>query len=215
MDYSNKRYEKQGIHTIGSIFTVKDGVFKVLLINRKFDPFKGMWALVGGALYNDETVEKSLAREVFEKTGLENIEFSHVGIYSTIDRAPNFRMVALTYMSVIDSDKVAILKKTIHTNNADWFDIKNLPEMAFDHKQIIIDSISFLREHIYDTAILKNLFPKEFTLPDLHKAYESVLETKIDRRNFRKKLLKDGIIVDTGKIYIKSGTKSSKLYSFK
>lgn len=214
MDYSNEKYKKQGIHLLSVVFTVRSGKFKTLLVNRKLEPFKNLWAIPGGALYNDESVESGLSRELFEKTGICDIEHKHFGIYSDVDRAPNFRMVALAYVSVIDSEKVDILNQTSHTNDADWWDINSLPEMAFDHKIMIEDAINYLRCHLYDSNIMKNLFPKEFTLPEIHKAYESVLETKIDRRNFRKKLILDGVIEDTGKVFVKTGTKSSKLYKF-
>lgn len=214
MKYDDKRYEKQGIHVLGCIFTVKGGVFKVLLINRKLEPFKNMWSLVGGALYNDEDVDTGLRREVFRKSGIKDIDFHHFGIFSRPDRAPVFRMLALAYIAVIDSDKVEILRETASTNNAEWFDINKLPRLAFDHEEIVKEGINYLREHIGDKDILKDLLPKRFTLPELHKAYESILNKKIDRRNFRKKLLKDNIIKDTGMMSITKGVKSSKLYEF-
>ncbi len=214
MDYKNERYKNQGIHLISAIFTVKNGEFKVLLINRKNDPYKGKWALVGGALYNDETIEDGLNREVFEKTGLKNISFVHSGIYSRVDRAPVVRMLGLSYVAVIDSEKVEVVRETVHTNNAEWCPIEKLPEMAFDHEEIIKDAVKFLKAHIEDSVIYKNLFPKEFTLPELHKAFENMLGKELDRRNFRKKLLADGKIVDTMKYQIVPNKKPSKLYKF-
>ena len=214
MDYKNERYSGQGIHLISAIFTVKNGEFKVLLINRKNDPYKGKWALVGGALYNDETIEEGLKREVFEKTGLKDISFIHAGIYSRVDRAPVMRMLGLSYVAVIDAEKVEIVKETVHTNNAEWCSIDNLPEMAFDHKEIVLDAVEFLKLHIEDSDVYKNLFPKEFTLPELHKAFENMLGRELDRRNFRKKLITDGKIIDTGKYQIVPNKKPSKLYKF-
>ena len=214
MDYKNLKYTNQGIHVISSIFTVKNGKFKVLLINRKNEPFKGKWALVGGALYNDETVEEGLKREVFEKVGLDGISFVHAGIYSRVDRAPKIRMLGLSYIAVIDAEKVEIVRETTHTNNAEWWNIDNLPDMAYDHEEIVKDAVKFLKDHIEESIIYKNLFPKEFTLPEFHKAFENMLGIELDRRNFRKKLLKDGKIVDTEKYLIVPNKKPSKLYKF-
>ncbi len=214
MDYKNPRYKGQGIHVISTIFTVKNGVFKVLLIKRKNQPFAGVWSLVGGSVYNDEDVETALKREVFEKSGIKGINYRHFGIYSSPNRAPKMRMIALSYISVIDSSKVDVLKETTHTFDAEWFDITALPHLAFDHDEIVKGGIDFLREHISDKGILKELFPKRFTLPELHKAYECILAKNIDRRNFRKKLIADNVIKDTGLLSVTKGVKSSKLYEF-
>lgn len=214
MNYSNPRYQNQGIHVLATIFTVENGVFKVLLINRKNEPYKNMWSLVGGAVYCDERVEDALRREVKEKTGIENISFRHFGIYSRPDRAPKFRMLGLGYIAVVDHQEVTFLRETTQTNNAEWFDIKKLPPLAFDHEEIVLGAIAFLKANINDGEILKELFPQYFTLPELHKAYECILDRKLDRRNFRKKLLKDGIIEDTGLMSRTQKVKSSKLYQF-
>lgn len=214
MEYNNPRYEKQGIHVLTTIFTVKNGVFRVLLIKRKNEPYKQMWSLVGGSVYNDEDIDSALRREVLEKVGIKGISYRHYGIYSKPDRAPEMRMLALAYISVIDADKVELLTETSHTYNAEWFDITKLPHLAFDHDEIVTDGINYLREHINDRGILRELFPKRFTLPELHKAYECILTKQIDRRNFRKKLIADGVIKDTGLMNITKGVKSSKLYEF-
>lgn len=214
MKYKDKRYLKQGIHVLACIFTVKNGDFKILLINRKLEPFKNMWSLVGGALYNNETVEDGLRREIFEKSGIKDIELINFGIYSRVDRAPNFRMVALPFITVIDSEKYEILRETSHTNDARWFSISKLPEMAFDHDEIVRDGIKYLKENIESPKILKNLLPKEFALPELLKTYESAMGIKLDRRNFRKKLITNKVIEDTGKMQVTKGVKSSKLYRF-
>ena len=130
MEVNNPLYKNQGIHLISTIFTVEDGITKVLLIKRKNNPYKDYWALVGGALYNNDAVNK-------------------------------------------------------------------------------------LKEKIYDQDFLKDLFPSEFTLPELQRVYETILGEKLDRRNFRKKLLNLDLIEDTLKEKKFAGNKPSKLYKFK
>lgn len=215
MQKNNPLYKNQGIHLISSIFTVDKGVVKVLLIRRNNEPYRDKWALVGGALYNNETVVDGMKREIKEKTGINDIVLYYSNIYSRVDRSPIMRMVGLSYVGFLDIEKVNLLKETDKTNDSDWFSINNIPELAFDHNEILNDSILKLRELIYDSDILKSLFPNTLTLPELQSVYETILDKKIDRRNFRKKLINDGVIVDINneKNYI--GKKPAKLYKFR
>lgn len=215
MQKNNPLYKNQGIHLISSIFTVDKGVVKVLLIRRNNEPYKDKWALVGGALYNNETVLDGMKREIKEKTGINDIELYYSNIYSRVDRSPIMRMVGLSYVGFLDIEKVNLLKETDKTNDSDWFPINNIPELAYDHNEILNDSILKLRELIYDSDILKSLFPNTLTLPEIQSVYETILDKKIDRRNFRKKLINDGVIVDINneKNYI--GKKPAKLYKFR
>ena len=215
MKKNNPLYKEQGIHLITSIFTVEDGKVKVLLINRKNEPYKNMWALVGGALYNNEEVDIGVNREIFEKTGIKDIDIYFSDIFSKINRSPIMRMVALTYVGIVDNNQMNILKETLKTNNADWFMIDNIPELAYDHNEIIKSSLEKLKELIIDTNILKVLFASEFTIPELQSVYEIILGKELDRRNFRKKLILDGIIIDTNKCKNYKGKKPAKLYKFK
>lgn len=215
MQVNNPLYKNQGIHLISAIFTVDKGDTKVLLIKRKNEPYKDMWALSGGALYNNEDLEKGLNRELKEKTGIENIKLSMFNVYGKLNRSPVFRMVAIGYIGVIDSNRVKVIKETIKTSNADWFNIKDIPKLAYDHNEILNDALESLKEKIFETDILKNLFNDEFTLPELKKVYETILNKKFDRRNFRKKLINDGVIIDTGKVINFEGRKPAKLYKFK
>lgn len=214
MDINNKLYKNQGIHVITALFTVEDGKFKVLLIKRKNEPYKNKWILVGGACYNNEDVEHAMKREMYEKTGLKNINFSFFKVYSNPTRSPLMRMIAITYLGVIDCKKVKIIKETAKTSDADWFQIDRIPELGYDHKEILLDAINNLKQKMFESQILKGLFSETFTIPQLYNAYSSILDKKIDRRNFRKKLLNDGIIRDTGQVQINEGKKSAKLYAF-
>lgn len=215
MQVNNPLYKNQGIHLISTIFTVEKGITKVLLIKRSNEPFKDYWALPGGALYNNENINDGLKRELREKTGIENIKLDMVNVYGKLDRSPVMRMVAISYMGVIDSNRVSILKETLKTSNADWFNINDIPVLAYDHNEILNDSIEKLKSKIFETDILKNLFNEEFTLPELQKVYETILNKSFDRRNFRKKLINDGVIIDTNKVINFEGKKPAKLYKFK
>lgn len=215
MEIYNPLYKKQGIHVISTLFTVEKGNTKVLLVKRKNEPYKNMWALVGGALYNNESIEEGMKREIFEKVGIKDIDVYFSGIFGDVDRSPIMRMVAITYIGVIDYDKVQILKETMKTLDSDWVSIDKVPKLAYDHNNILNEALKTLQEQIIYTDILKSLFPKGFTIPEIQKTYESILEKTFDRRNFRKKILSLDLIKDTNQYINFEGKKPAKLYKFK
>lgn len=215
MEVNNPLYKNQGIHVISAIFTVDRGITKVLLIKRSNNPFKNMWALVGGALYNNENLDDGIRREIKEKSGIENIDLYFSGVFGKVHRSPVMRMVATSYVGVIDSQRVEVLKQTLKTSNAQWFDINDIPKLAYDHNEILEQALKTLQEKINSTSILSSLFPNGFTIPEIQQTYETILNTTFDRRNFRKKLLSLGIIEDTNRTVVFNGTKPAKLYKFK
>src|SRR5574344_1152204 len=123
MELNNKLYKNIGIHVISSIYTVEKGVTKVLLIRRNNEPYKNMWSLVGGALYNNETIIEGAKREIQEKTGIKDINLYYSNYFDRIDRSPLQRMIAISFIGVIDSNKVSILNKTLKTLDCDWYPI--------------------------------------------------------------------------------------------
>lgn len=215
MEKKNKLYKNIGIHVISSLFTVDKGIVKVLLIRRSNNPFKDMWALPSGALYNNELLSVGASRELKEKTGLANIDLEQIGIFDKIDRSSLMRMIGVSFLGVIDNKRVEIEKVTNKTMDADYFPINKIPVLAYDHNEIVNKSLEVLKDKIITTDILKNLFPESFTLPELQKVYEAVLNKKIDRRNFRKKLIGLNLIEDTNKTIKFEGKKPAKLYKFK
>lgn len=215
LEVNNPLYKNQGVHAISSIFTVEKGITKVLLIQRKNKPFDGMWALVGGALHNDEDLDLCAKREIKEKTGIDNIELSLCNVFGKVDRSPVMRMVAISYLGVIDSKRVEFLKETLKTSNAGWFPIDDIPLLAYDHNDILNDALEKLKIEITRSDILKALFPNYFTLPELQKTYESILGHSLDRRNFRRKILSLDLIEDTNQEIKFEGKKPAKAYRFK
>ena len=214
MELNNPLYKNQGIHVVSSIFTVDKGVCKVLLIQRKNEPFKGSWALVGGALYNNETLEEGMMREIKEKTNISEIQLIPSKNYSKVDRSPVMRMIAISYIGIIDIKKANLITKTLKTENAMWFSIDDIPELAYDYNEILSDAINLLKTRIVSSDILRNLYPDGFTLPEIQKVYEAILDKELDRRNFRKKMLSLGLIIDTNKTARFEGNKPAKLYIF-
>ena len=214
MEVANPKYKNQGIHVIASVFTIDKGKLKVLLIKRSNQPYQNLWALTGGALYNDEDLEVGLKREIKEKTGLKDIELKLANVFGKKNRSPVMRMVAITYIGMVDIHKVKILTKTLKTSNAMWCPIENIPKLAYDHNEIVLDAIDKLKKLVLETNILKVFFPYGFTLPELQKTYEEVLNKKLDRRNFRKKIINSKNIIATEQEQSFEGKKKAKIYKF-
>ena len=213
MQINNPLYKNIGIHVICSIFTVDKGVVKILLIKRKNEPYKDKWSLIGGGVYNNETIEQAMNREIYEKTGLKDVKIYFSNIESTIDRSPLKRMIAINFIGVIDT-KSAILKDTEKTSNCDWFELGMAKCLAYDHDKILDAARNNLKKLIVSSNVLKELFPNGFTLPELQKTYETILERKLDRRNFRKKMINLGLIRETNKTEVFGGKKPAKKYEF-
>lgn len=212
MELKNPLYKNIGIHVVSSIFTVDNGVMKVLLIQRTNEPYYGKWALPGGGLYNNELVVDGAKRELKEKTGLDNIDLKMYKIFDRIDRSPLKRMIAIAFIGIIDKNKAHLLNETNKTSASDWFDIKAVPELAYDYNEILDGAIDELKNMIQQTDILKALFPDEFTLPELQQVFESILNITFDRRNFRKKMINSNFVIDTNKYINFKGKKPAKLY---
>lgn len=215
MQVNNPLYKNQGIHVISALFTVEEGITKVLLIKRKNEPYKDMWALVGGALYNNETIEQGMEREIEEKTGLKNVRLFPSKHFSKIDRSPLMRMIAISYVGIVDYKNVHIASSTLKTSNADFVPIDKVPTLAYDHNEIFTSCLETLRNIIFETDILKTLFVDGFTLPELQEVCEVILNKEFDRRNFRKWLLLNDMIVDTNREVTYKGRRPAKVYVFK
>jgi 8-oxo-dGTP diphosphatase len=215
MEANNPLYKNQGMHVVSSIFTVEKGVAKVLLVKRKNEPFKGSWALVSGGLYNNETINDGMQREIKEKTGIDSVKIYFSKLFDDLDRSPLMRMFAVSFIGLLDYKKVSILKETTKTSDYKWFSIDDIPELAYDHNKILKESLETLKVKILSSDILSTLFPNGFTIPEIRKTYESILEKEFDRRNFRKKLLSLDLIEDTNEYATFEGKKPAKLYVFK
>ena len=214
MELKNPLYKNIGVHVVSSIFTVDRGVVKVLLIKRTNEPYKDFWALPGGAMYNNELIMDAAKRELNEKTGISDVNLSMCKVIDTIDRSPIRRMIAICFIGVLDIKKVELLKSTSKTSESGWVDINYVNNLAYDHDEVLKFAIEELKNIIITTDILKSLFPDEFTLPELHNVYNSILGIDIDRRNFRKKMLNLNLISDTNKTVVYKGKKPAKLYRF-
>ena len=203
------------VESLISIFTVDDGVLKVLLLKKDKEPYKGYWALPTELLKTTDTLEDSITNCVYQKTGIPSLFVKQCYTFSTIDRCPDNRTIGVSYLGLVDS--VTLLVKQEHIDNVElgWFNIKDLPKLAYDHEDVFNKAKELLGKEINNVNIIKKLFPSDFTLPELQRVYEQVLGITIDRRNFRKKFVEQNLIEDTLEFNDGGNGRPAKLYRFK
>ena len=185
------KYEHPAVTTDCVIFTYEDWKLKVLLVKRGGEPYKGEWALPGGFLRNDETAKEGALRELREETGLEASAVGELGVFSDPFRDPRERVITIAFYALVKPSEVV---GGDDADEAAWFSIDELPQLAFDHSDIINAALERLRRDIHFEPIGFDLLDDEFTIPDLQRLYEIILGVKFDRRNFQRKILSSGIL---------------------
>ena len=203
------------LETLVSIFTVTDGEIKVLLFRKKTEPYKGYWILPGEFVKNDETLEDCITNVIIDKVGLSSMYLEQVNSFSAIDRVPDERVIAFSYLGLIDSVTVNVKRIENIEYETAWFSINSIPKMGYDHDIILNKSIDVLKNKLSDYNYLKYLFPADFTLPELQSVYEQLTRIKMDRRNFRKKILSSELIESTGDKNEGYAGRPANLYRFK
>jgi 8-oxo-dGTP diphosphatase len=185
------KYEHPAVTTDCVIFTYEDWKLKVLLVLRGGEPYKGKWALPGGFLRNDETARDGALRELLEETGLEASAVGELGVFSDPSRDPRERVITIAFYALVKPSEVV---GGDDADEAAWFSIDELPQLAFDHAEIVESALERLRRDIHFEPIGFDLLDDEFTIPDLQRLYEIILGVKFDRRNFQRKIMASGIL---------------------
>lgn len=174
-------------------YSKEEGV-SILLIKRKYDPYKGAWAIPGGFVLDDESLEAAVARELQEETGVEINYLEQLYTFGKPDRDPRKRILSVAYFGLVKSKQFEKLKASTDAADAAWFNYKKLPRLAFDHKEILKMAIERLRAKIVYQPIGFELLDKKFAFSDLEHLYSTLLDRPIDRRNFKKKVMSLGIL---------------------
>ncbi len=202
------------LETLVSIFTVDKGNLKVLLMKKKTDPYRGYWILPSNIMTNKETLEDNIYSTINGRLGYPEMYLEQGHIFSNLDRDPDERIVGVSFLALIDSKTLEIKKEDRPDLELQWFNIDDIPKMGYDHEIIVKDSIKLLSKKLLNSKVLKNLFPSDFTLPEIQKVYEQILGRELDRRNFRKKFINLGLVTDTGDKNIGGNGRPGKLYRF-
>jgi len=184
---------------------------KVLLIQRKQPPFRKLWALPGGFVLMNESVDEAAARELKEETGVENVFLEQLYTFGAVERDPQTRVISVAYYALINLQSVQAATDAI---DAQWFELDDVQDIAFDHAQILDCAVQRLRNKIRYEPIGFELLPKQFTLSQLQQLYEQILKRTLDKRNFRKKLTKMDLLIETGKKEQNVSHRAAKLYRF-
>jgi 8-oxo-dGTP diphosphatase len=195
-------------------YSKSDGV-SVLLIRRKYPPFKDGWALPGGFVLEEESLEEAVKRELLEETGIAVNYLEQLYTFGEPNRDPRQRIVSVAYFALVKSALYQQLKASTDAEEAQWFAINKLPPLAFDHKKILQTAIERVRAKIRYQPIGFELLDKKFSFADLEKLYMTLLDRSIDRRNFTKKILSLDLLEDTGELSASQGAgRPSKIYQF-
>ncbi len=196
--YDPSKYERPSVTVDIILFTVREGRLEVLLIRRKFKPCSGLWALPGGFVDMKENLESAALRELKEETDLENVYIEQLGAYGDPDRDPRTRVITVAYLALAYADR---LKQRAGDDAAEaaWFPAYSPPELAFDHERILTDALERLRARLWEAPVAFKLLGPYFTITELRKVFEAILERRIDPRTIRRRIKSMGRLAPHGK----------------
>jgi len=207
------QYPRAALTVDGVVFGFGAGELKVLLIQRALEPFKGKWALPGGFVHVEETLDDAARRELVEETGLEDIYLEQLYTFGSVKRDPRERVVSVAYYALVKlSDHKA--KAATDAAEAKWFPVSQLPKLAFDHADIVALALTRLQGKVRYQPIGFELLPPKFTLSDLQHLYEAILGAELDKRNFRKKVLSFGLLVALNESQVGGRHRPAQLFRF-
>jgi 8-oxo-dGTP diphosphatase len=207
------QYPHPAVTVDGVVFGFGDADLKLLLIQRDGAPFKGRWALPGGFVGSNEGLEEAARRELREETGISRLYLEQLYTFGEPGRDPRERVISVAYYALV---KLADhkLHAASDARKAAWFPVADLPQLAFDHEQILAVALRRLQAKIRYEPIGFELLPERFPLSELQRLYESILEQPLDKRNFRKKILGLGFVAGTEEIQQEVAHRAARLYRF-
>lgn len=195
------------------VFGLDETDLKILLIQRDLDPFRGRWALPGGFLRLDETIDQAARRELREETGLDQVFLEQLATFGDLDRDPRERVVTVAHYALVRLSDHRVQAAT-DARDAAWFAIDDLPTLAFDHDRILTQALARLQGKVRWQPIGFELLPQKFSLTRLQRMYEIILERPLDKRNFRKKALALGILEELDEVEQDVAHRAARLYRF-
>lgn len=193
------------------IFGFDEDQLKVLLINCDLPDFRGKWSLLGDLLQPDEDLDAASYRVLRDRTGLEDVFLEQVHTFGDVGRHPAGRVITTAYFSLVNvrDHQLKQLDNELH-----WHPVRDITDMAFDHRLIIDTCLNTLQKKVQEEPIIFNLMEEKFSLRELQNIYEAILDVKMDRRNFRKKLFATGLLTDLGELEQDVPHRPGRLYSF-
>lgn len=204
-------YPHPAVTTDIAVFTIRDDALALLLIRRGREPFAGAWALPGGFLDIDEDLDTCAARELAEETGVEGVYLEQLYTFGAVGRDPRERVVSVAYIALAAADGLRI-QAGDDAADARWFRLDALPQLAFDHADIIAAAHRRLVAKLDYSTIAFQLLPETFTLGELQRVYEILVDAEMDKRNFRKWALALEQIEATGETRRRGKHRPARLY---
>ena len=204
-------YPHPSVTTDCVIFSFDGTKLRVLLVERGIEPYKGRWALPGGFLRMDECAEKGALRELQEETGLEGAYIKQFHTFTAPERDPRERVITIAYYALVRMQEV---KGGDDAADARWFALDDVPQLAFDHDQILRKAEQALRQQIHFEPVGFELLPEAFTIKELQNLYEAILNVRFDRRNFYNKMMHFEILELTPDRVNPSNKKEAFLFRF-
>ena len=195
------------------VFGLDEEDLKVMLIQRDLPPFEGKWALPGGFVRVDETLEEAARRELEEETGLDKVFLEQLYTFGEVERDPRERVVSVAYYALVKLGDHRVQAAT-DARDAAWFPVHDAPSLAFDHATILSVALERLKGKLRYAPIGFELLPRKFALSQLQHVYEVVLERELDKRNFRKKVLATDLLIETDEVQQDVAHRAARLYRF-
>lgn len=212
--YDVTKYERPSVALDVLLFTVRDNQLEILLVKRKEEPFQGEWAFPGGFVKMNESLEDGAARELREETGLKDIYLEQLYTFGNPKRDPRTRVISVAYLALAAKADWPI-KANSDASEARFWPVKQLPPLAFDHQAIFEYGLDRLGSKLNYTNIAFGLLPDNFTLTELQNTYEIILNKKLDKRNFRKKILSTDLLSTVGQKSSSGAHRPAELFRFK
>jgi ADP-ribose pyrophosphatase YjhB (NUDIX family) len=194
------------------IFTLRENDLHILLVKRKYEPFAGAWAIPGGFVHIDESLESAARRELEEETGVRDVYLEQLYTFGAVDRDPRGRVITVAYFALVPDP--LIVRGGSDASEASWWPVSQAPQLAFDHGDILRYALKRLRYKLEYSAVGFQLMPDKFTLTELQRAYEIILGEPLDKRNFRRKIQEAQVIEEAGMRRDREG-RPARLYRFR
>ncbi|MBD5322112.1 MAG: NUDIX hydrolase [Bacteroides sp.] len=194
------------------IFGLVEGQLCLLLTRRDFEPERGKWSVMGGFVQTDESADDAARRVLRQLTGLENVYMEQVGAFGAVNRDPGERVISIAYYALLGPGEYD--PQLLANHNASWVPVDTLPQLGFDHPEMVSRTLELIRRKFSTEPIGFNLLPELFTLSQLQTLHETILGEPIDKRNFRKRVAETACIEKTDLIDKTSSRRGASLYRF-
>lgn len=195
------------------IFAMQDGKLKVLLVKYKQGLAANKWGLIGHWVHRDENLEDAASRVISATTGVENFHLDQLGAFGKVNRYPLRRIITVVYYALVRFDE-ANIHQGENTHEVAWFNVHDVPELIFDHKEILDKCLEQLKYKVRHEPIGFSLLPEKFTLLQLQEIYEAILDKKLDKPNFRRKIQKMNLLINCKEKQTAVAHRAATLYRF-